>query len=336
MKLEVQIFGAALDFLDDPERTGLKRAYVQALGDGLIDASLPKDPYDAIVSLLDKEFRRRGKMEIPGWLTPRPGVEDMEKIRESAYREFMDKGGPEKYVKECAGLVEKIMPDVPVMIAVDHSLAAGPISALSKKHGPDEICVAVLDSHFDAVPADLRAPAGADISWSSEGLCGDFLGGLINSGALLAENLFVAGVSDYPPPASEQTPYGRKYLSWIEQGAHVYPKDVANSPGFSEKLSHGLSRTNSKILYVSLDADAGSGACMNAVRFMDCVGMDEGPIMEVARALRELIKSDRFVLGGVDVCEVDVHLLGLAGEDDGPDRTAQVCARFITELCGRY
>ena len=180
----------ALDFLDDFERVGLKRAYVKALAEGRVDESLPKDPYDAVAPLvadfLDNKVGLRGKVEVPGWLTPRPGLEDLEMIREEAYREFMDKEGTETYIKDCAKVAKGILPKIPVMIAVDHSLSSGLITALSQRHGPEALAIVVLDSHFDAVPADLRAPLDREISWSGEGLCGDFFGGLMSKGLILA------------------------------------------------------------------------------------------------------------------------------------------------------
>src|SRR3989304_5209236 len=91
------IFGAALDFLDDPERVGLKLSYLDALRDGLVPADLPADPYDAIAHLAvaarPGRMKLAGKVAVPGWLTPRPGAADRAMIGPASYRAFMDAGG---------------------------------------------------------------------------------------------------------------------------------------------------------------------------------------------------------------------------------------------------
>ena len=68
---------------------------------------------------------------------------------------------------------------------------------------------------------------------------------------------------------------------------------------------------------------------------MDTEGLDEETITGLARMMRELLNSDRFEIAGLDVTEVDVHLLDLADIDGAPDRTQQICADFITILLGK-
>ena len=73
---------------------------------------------------------------------------------------------------------------------------------------------------------------------------------------------------------------------------------------------------------------------MDAVRFMDTVGLDEETIIGIAKAINGRIESGRFSPAGFDISEVDIHLLGLEGPDGEPDRTAAVCARFVKTLLG--
>jgi len=338
LSIKAKVFGAALDYLDDPDRLSLKLSYVHALNEGIIDPSLPADPYDAIapalVSLCNGSVELHGKIDIPGWLTPRPRVEDLGAITPENYREFMDRGGPEDFADECAGVVESTMPDVPVMIAVDHSLSAGPIKALSRRFGTESLAVVMLDSHFDATPVEARTTEGGRVSWKSDGLCGAFLDTLIRNGFIFPENLFVIGVSDYPTDEAAASPYGKHYLSWVEAGVKIFPKELVRQQGFCYGLGRELINTGARNLYVSMDADVGSCACMNAVRFMDTVGLDETDLLEIAKTIRGLVDEGRFTLGGLDVSEVEVHLLGLPGPDGTADRTAEICAGFLATILG--
>lgn len=335
---EAVVFGAALDGLDDPERVGLKLAYVKARAEGRLPRGLPRDPYDALAPALQArangQLQLSGKVKVPGWLCPRPGPRDLARIRPEQYREFMDSEGPATLVKKCAERAAEILPRVPVMIAVDHGLAAGPLAALSRKFSAESLAVVVLDSHFDAIPARLRAPAGLDLSWNREGLCGDFLAKLIREGTVLPENLFVIGVSDFPPPEASETPYGRAYLSLIASGVKVFTRDEALRKNFGARLREELGRTRARRLYVSLDADVGAGQGLNAVRYIDAVGLPRPRVLEIARLLRRLIQTGRFTLAGADVCEVDVHLLDLPDPEGNPDRTIVTCAEFLATLWG--
>lgn len=329
------VFGAALDCLDDRERVGLKRAYLEAAARGKISVDLPADPYDAIAPLLESALEGAvelaGKIGLPGWLTPRPGPNDEERVDPRYYREFMDTGGPALVARACAEWSAAADPDLPLLLAVDHSLSAGPIGAMASIHGAENIAVVVLDSHFDAVPARLRAPRDSGFDWSGEGMCGDFLAGLMERGELLPERLFVAGVSDRPPAEYADTGYGKAYLGWVDKGVKIYPKSELRDRGFGKRLAADIAKSGAKLMYVSLDADVGACACMDAVRFMDTVGIDESSLLGLAGSLKALA-SQGIRLCGLDVSEVDVHFLGLVHPERGPDRTAQVCAGFVSAL----
>jgi len=332
-----RIFGAALDFLDDPERVALKLAYLDALADGRVPAGLPADPYDAMAEaaaeLCGGRAELDGKVEVPGWLTPRPGVNDRRLVSAERYCAFMDEGGPRIFVEECERTAEGIFPATPVMIGVDHCLAAGPIRAASRRFGPEKLAVVVLDQHFDAVAARSRA-GEAGLGWESAGWCGDFLAPLLNEGVVLPHRLFVVGVCDHPGPGAADTAYGKDYLSWVDRGVRIFQRDEAGAEGFAERLANEVAGSGADALYVSLDADVGAGAGLNAVRFMDRPGLPEKRIIEIASSLRRIMDDGRIALAGADVCEVDVHLLGLCGQDGERDRTEEVCAGFIAALVG--
>ena len=331
------IFGAALDFLDDPDRLGLKLAYLNALAEGRVALDLPADPYDAIAPLVKASSngaaRLQGKVEVPGWLRPRPDLADRELVRPEAYQEFMDRGGFKLFVERCETKAAEILPETPVMIAVDHGLAAGPIRAASRHYGAGSLAVVVLDQHFDAVSVAARAQ-GIEPGFNGEGLCGDFLAGLMRGGAIRPELLFVVGVGDFPRGRAADTAYGREYLSWVDKGVTVFCRDEVLASNFAERLTQGLRDSGARAVYVSLDADVGSGREMNAVRFGDYVGLPAKAVLAAARTLRSMMDQGDFRLAGLDVSEVDVHLLGLPGPEGESDRTAEICASFISILIG--
>lgn len=334
-----KLFGAALDALDDPVRVNLKRAYMEAEASGRLPAHMPLDPFDALApSVADRcgdEVTLLGKIDLPGWLTPRPPVDCAHHVHSERYREFILQDSVKDYVGECARFVERfILPDAPCMIAVDHGMTAGPLKALADRHDPRETTVVIIDSHFDAVPSHLRSFKGPEDSSSGPGNCGSFLAVLIEEGAILPENLFVLGVSDYPVEGTAEA-YQDSYRSFMERGVTIIPKALAERPEFPDELERRLVRGRARRLYVSLDADAGALRCMNAVRFLDTVGLSEDTILGFARLFRKLIERDEFELAGMDVAEVDVHFLGIDDDKGRPDRTGQVCADFITTLMGK-
>jgi arginase family enzyme len=335
---QARIFGAALEFNDDPERLGLKLAFLDALADGRIPPGLPADPYDAIApalkGMLDGCAELEGRIEVPGWLTPRPGVKDRRLVSAERYRAFMDEGGPRIFVTECERMAEGIFPAVPVMIGVDHCLAAGPIRAASRQFGPENLAVVVLDQHFDAVPARSRS-GEAGLGWESAGWCGDFLMPLLREGVVLPSRLFVLGVCDHPGKDAADTRYGREYLSWIEKGVRIFTRDEAMDAGFAQRLEREISGSGARYMYVSLDADVGAAEGMSAVRFLDRPGIPAERVIEIASWLRRIMDEHGIALAGVDTSEVDVHLLGLSGPE-GKDRTAEICAGFIATLLGRH
>ena len=332
---QARLFGAALDYLDDAERVGLKLAYTKALADDVLPPGLPLDPYDAVAPLVRSIMNGRtaldGKIDIPGWLTPRPGPDDASLIVPSRYRDFMDAGGALVTARSCAKAASGCLPDVPVMIAVDHCLSAGPISALSSLHGADSLAVVVLDSHFDAVPPEVRI--GESCDWGG-GHCGDFLAYLMEDGIISPERLFVVGAGDRPDKTDDAGEFGRLYHAWIDKGVKVYNRSECREDAFPDRLAKDIESSGARHLYVSLDADVGSCASMNAVRFLDGVGLSEEIILNIGRALGSLCAAGRLELAGADVCEIDVHLLGLLDQNGREDRTAQICAGFLASLFG--
>jgi arginase family enzyme len=334
--MRVKIFGAALDALDDPERVELKKAYIAARAAGSLLPGLPQDPYAAIAPTVLARCGdcviSVGRLEIPAWLSPRPALDDASLVSSERYGSFLDSDEIGTHIDRCAAFVDRfILPDIPCMIAADHAMSAGPLKALSSRYGPRGLAVLIIDSHFDAIPLSSRMPQGHTEKRNGAQQCGSFLAMLLDEGVVLAENLFVVGVSDYPTSGTTDR-YNLAYHALTGRGVTVIPKNMAESTSLQEQLEQMLQGSSANRLYVSLDADIGACLCMNAVRFLDTEGVPEEVIIALARSIRKLINTERFSLAGLDVAEVDVHLLGLDHIQGRQDRTVEVCSQFIIEL----
>lgn len=333
--MTIQLMGAALDVLDEPQKIDLKHAYMAALADGRIPNDLPLDPYDAIAPLLVEkcgdQIRPAGKLDIPGWITPRPPADDAPLVTPDRYRAFIDRETIATYSEQCAQWVRKLPPpDIPGLIAVDHALSAGPLTALAEQHGPENLTVVVLDSHFDAIPAPLRAPPGVTVPDSGLRNCGSFLAALLEADTIVPENLFVVGAADMPRKGVTKE-YTDAYTAWLDKGVTVIASD-GHPETMGQRLGAALADHPAPYLYVSLDADVGSCNGMNAVRFMDHVGLDESTVLGLAKILNQLLLTGEFELAGLDIAEVDVHLLGLPDASGAIDQTDVMCADFVQTL----
>ncbi len=333
--MAIQLLGAAVDVLDEPQKIELKQAYMAALAEGRMPEGLPLDPYDAIVPLLvDKcgdRVRPAGKLNIPGWLTPRPSVDDSPLVTPDRYRAFIDRETIATYSEQCAQWVRNLYPpDIPGLIAVDHALSAGPLTALAEQPGSDNLTVVILDSHFDAIPAPLRAPPGVTVPDSGLRNCGSFLAALLEEEIIVPENLFVVGAADMPRKGVTQD-YADAYNAWLDKGVTVIAPEERPET-LSRRLEVMLKNHPAQYLYVSLDADVGACNGMGAVRFMDHVGLDSATVMSLAQTLNRRLMSGAVTLAGLDVAEVDVHLLGLPDASGAIDQTDVMCANFVQTL----
>jgi len=295
---------------------------------------MPVDPYDVITPLLmanSPDLRAGGKFILPGWLEPRPGGEALPLVNIEQYRDFIDRDEIAVFVTRCKKWIqETIFPDTPCMIAVDHAMTAAPIAALSEKIGSANLAVVIIDSHFDALPPHLRAPEDVAAPVCGTSNCGSFIASLVKQGIIEPENIYVVGVSDYPPE-DVTGPYAIEYHALIKQGINIIPKSTEDNLIVRE-LSRALMKNNASHLYISLDADVGAYTCMNAVRFPDFKGLSKETILGVASVLRNIIQTGKFQLAGIDVAEIDVHLLGLPGPDGSLDQTENICAEFISAI----
>ena len=112
-------------------------------------------------------------------------------------------------------------------------------------------------------------------------------------------------------------------------GVKIIPKRKIQEIGISAAAELALDGVKGKTVYVSIDADVGAGTDVNAVRFLDTVGLSGDQIIELAATLASGLESLGSPLAGIDLMEIDVHLADLP---ESGDRTVEVCAGAVREL----
>lgn len=355
----MKIFGAALDALPHPEKVALKKAYLRAAGDGRVPVPDPADPCEALRPLLladstaaESDFI--GRFPVETIYTPKPKPEDADGINSRTYFDFLDGGGCRQIALSLKEFVEaKVLPEMPfVMLGVDHSLTGGPVMALSEMLGRDNLAVAVFDGHFDAVSPGSRAAAFKSIFGNSKSLgsskpqidipdactCETFLKYLLDEKWLLPQNIVLVGPYDYPDqklqPDGENgiKRYVDEYRRLETAGVTVLPRDVVRKT--PESLAEVLAGIDARYLYVSLDLDVAASAENPAVRFHDSTGLAPNELYALTTDIAEQISQEKFILAGVDVMEMDIHLIDVQPRKEIENRTLEIAARFLKILLG--
>jgi arginase family enzyme len=342
-------FGCSLDVLDAPEKMAMKVAFLNALREGIITGPVARDPYELVTEALGNApgLVSIGRLEIEPWMTPRPNIDAIDMVDVSLYREFIDTGGCAVVSARLREFVrERVLPLTPLLIGVDHSLSGGVLEAL-RAAGERDISLVVLDSHFDAIPASLRRAAGAreEKAEADQGrddeeppdsyTCGTWLAQVIESGTVAPEMVAVIGPSDYPGAETADgepeamTAYRGAYLAFEERGVKVIPKQRVREVGVGEAAREAIESVGGSAVYLSIDADIGSGDEIKAVRFLDTIGLAADEVVELCGALALEVRSAGSSLAGFDIMEIDVHLADVPGSGD---RTVEMCANAAREV----
>jgi len=344
------VFGCSLDVLDAPEKVAMKVAFLDGLERGLVDRDLARDPYDLLLGRLAglEGLSEGGRLGLESHLTPRPALEDRDRLNARDFCEFLDSGGCARVAGELREFVrERVLPRRPILLGVDHSLTGGVMEALSGEAGEGELALVVFDSHFDAVPTSIRKNAFTPGSLASDNWrigtlpesynCGTWLVDIVNRGIVEPGNMAVLGVSDHPGTRAQPeerdgvAAYREAYLALQERGVRVVTKKDIRRMGPREAVREALGGLEGKRVYISLDADLGSGEEVRAVRFLDTIGLSVDEVLGLARALREWLDSTGSPVAGLDVVEVDVHLADIP---NSIDRTGEMCAAWLQGLIG--
>ena len=316
------------------------------------------DPYPFVMDFIRKEvdhglWEEIGPLEVPGWLRPIPLPSEKGHMTVDSFVAFIDTNGCRSFARMLGEhIVSEIVPHIPCMLTVDHSLTGGVFEKLMEYYRPADTSLIILDSHTDALPAALLSGAiQYDMETNPESVydpsdpflkdrpesynASSFLYHLLDEGVIAPSNLYVIGISDYPPKRSFRISddrikrYVRFYSGLKKRGVTlITKKDLIKNPS---KLRAILSRIVTPHLYVSIDMDVGAGNALDGVRFRDRQGLNEKQIYRIAGLLREIV-SKGIGLIGMDLAEFNPRRAG-PGPFSDTDRTYRIAANLIRRLC---
>lgn len=319
-------------------------------------AGIPfRDPYDGILSVLRenplfKSFKEAKGLEVEPWLLPAPDPKYLPLLTVENMVAFIDSDGCREYAGRLEALLKsEVLPALPVMLGVDHSLTGGCVKALTSQYDASSLSLIVLDSHFDAITPSLRCgliqydletnpdspfdPSDPYIKGRIDSYNADsFLYYLVEEEVLPVENILVLGVSDYPPPHAFQIEdarvrsYLEHYKGLEESGVKVLSKERLRKDW--DRVSEILASLKAEYFYVSVDIDVGSRRALEGARFLDYEGLGRGEIYRLAELLKRKI-AGRLV--GLDLMETDVFTAG-AERNGRRDETYLVEAELLRIL----
>ncbi|MFX0081679.1 MAG: arginase family protein [Candidatus Hodarchaeota archaeon] len=357
----IKVFGAALDATDFPLSLQIKQKYLNQLAQNLIINPNFLDPYEGLLmfsTVLSKDkYVKMGKFHIESWLTPKPNLEDLPSINQLEFQKFTSKGAIRTYSEKLENyLKNNILPDFPLMIGVDHSLTGGVLKALSNEFGPEDLLILIFDAHFDGLPANISLNIAKymnehpeetnpliseHINTVNENLnivdtytCASFLFYLLKEKVIIPENLIIFGCQDYPNEKFRSLDDPRiiefvEFYNEMEQnGVKFIP--VSGTSTMIRNLSTILKETEKSKLYISFDTDVGALREIIATRFRNAIGIDQMTIINTAKTIKNLLNSKKIDLIGLDIMEIETHLLNRVFPKSGrTDQTIKVIDSFL-------
>ena len=316
------------------------------------------DPYPSVMALIRDEIDQNlweeiGSLDVPAWLRPIPPVGEKENVTVDNFISFIDNDGCRTFAEMIGEhVVEKIYPQMPCMLAVDHSLTGGVFKKLATLVFPEQVSLVVLDSHTDALPASISSDAICyDMDTNPRSLydsndpylknrpdsynASSFLYHLLEEGVVQPKNLYIIGIGDYPPKHSFRIKdprikrYSGHFSGLKKRGVTlITKKDLLSNPS---KVRNILKRIDTPHMYVSVDMDVGAGNALRGVRFTNRRGLNEKQIYRIIELLRERI-SGGVRLMGMDLCEFNPRTADPVSVVSG-DRTYRIAANLIRNLC---
>lgn len=312
------------------------------------------DPYSFIMDLIRQEvdselWEEKGSIDVPGWLRPIPL--NRENIIVDNFVAFIDDDGCRTYAEMVGELVSDIFPDVPCMLAIDHSLTGGAFRRLVELYSPEDISLIVLDSHLDALPISILSGAiQYDIETNPNSVydrndpfirdrpesynASSFLYHLLEEEVVEPGNMYVIGISDYPPKRSFRIKdqrikrYVGLYSGLRKKGVRIVTKkDLLVNPSTIRTVFRQI---ETPYVYISIDMDIGARNAMEGVRFRNWQGINEKQIYRIADNLCDLL-SGRIQIAGMDLTEINPRRAGLS-YPSGNDRTYRIAANLIRKL----
>ena len=312
--------------------------------DGVMDNLGPYIPQD--------QWDNLGSMAVPPWLTPKPSPSERSKITTETVISFIDNNGCKALADEIDEFVTRqILPGIPCMVGIDHSMTGGVYSALARHYGRENLSLIIIDSHTDAVPMQLLAGAiqyDTDTNPSSVHDAKDpflynrsdsynassFIHTLVSGKQVDPKNLYIIGVSDYPEKKALRIKdvrikkYTSAYTDLKRMGAKIITKKECKlNP---DKISGFFNHIKTPYVYVSIDMDIGANNALEGVRFRNWKGLNEAQIHKLGQAVARIF-SDSIHLAGMDICEIDPRRAGSV-YPSGKDRTYVIAAELIKTI----
>jgi arginase family enzyme len=348
---KVVFFGCPLD---SDERDESVREKLSCMGSG----QTGDDPYPFIMEFIRSEvdsslWEEIGSLDVPEWLRPIPLPTEKGNLTAENFVAFIDNDGCRSFAEMLAEhVVAEIYPHTPCMLAVDHSLTGGILKKLMGLYRPGDTSLVILDSHTDALPAALLSgaiqydmetnphsvydPADPFLKNRTESFnASSFLWHLLKEGLIEPSNLYIIGISDYPPKRSFRIKDERiqRYVGLFSglkrRGVSlITKKDLLTSPS---KIRSVLSRIKTPHLYVSIDMDVGAGNALDGVRFRNWQGLNEKQIYGMAGLIGEILSRGTGLIG-MDLTEFNPRKAGPSFFSTD-DRTYRIAANLIRKLC---
>ncbi|MHC1586686.1 MAG: arginase family protein [Candidatus Hecatellaceae archaeon] len=354
MSVEPVFIDAPLDVEERESRIVEKRNYMLSGYRGIPYRS----PYDGVMAELKPKIkiphREHREFEVEPWLHPTPDPAYLDMVTLENFIVFIDADGCREYADKLTKLVsEQVLPGVPVLLGVDHSLSGGVVKALSRERGGENLTLLVLDSHFDVVTPTVRCGLiQYDLETNPETVFSPFdpfirarpdsynadsyLYYLVREHVIPPENLIVVGVSDEPPEHFRRVEDPRvkrfieHYYSLVEEGATlITKKDVKTK---FVKVRETLENVKTPYLYVSVDIDVGANSALHGARFLNCQGLSLGEINNIVHEVLRLL--GRVKLLGLDLLETDVYRAGTVVQGR-KDRTYEIEAELAARILHR-
>ena len=297
-----------------------------------------------------ERYEARGSLPVPGWLRPIPPPSEREKVTLEQFVQFIDANGCLEYAEKVGDFVgEEILPEIPCLLGVDHSLSGGVFKKLSEFYGPDNLSLVILDSHTDALPIPVMAGAVQyDMETNPDSLhdpndpylvnrpdsfnASSFINHLLSERTVLPRNLYVLGIGDYPPKQAFRIKDPRiekfvgHFLALKRQGVTLLTKnDFLLSPA---KIKSVLKQIHTPWVYISIDLDIGARNAVEGVRFLDRQGLNGPQLRRVVGYLRDVLNRG-VGLAGFDLCEINPRT---AVNPTGQDQTYRIAVDVIKKL----
>ena len=347
---KVVFFGCLLDCDEKHEAIEEKQA-------GAVLSGTTDDPLDYILDLIRQEvpaelWEAKGSIAVPSWLRPLPQGQDREKLVVDEFIRFMDQDGCRQTACEVEDFVARqVLPDLPCMVAVDHSLTGGVYKALARHLGEENLTLIVVDSHTDAVPMPLLGEAiQYDIDTNPNSVydrndpflynrtdsynASSFIHHLLEEQILRPAQLYLIGVSDYPEKRAMRIKdpriarYSGIYSGLKRQGAKIITKEeFLTKPS---KLKAVLKTIKTPYIYVSIDMDIGARNALEGVRFRNWKGLAEKQIYKVIGLICDFVAKD-VQLAGMDITEINPRIAG-SRFTSGQDRTYRIATNLIKRV----